>query len=112
MSQFLFLGGGVTGHSILEDLSWVLAYSKKGWLEPFQDNRAMTLARTLRGGAQGCKTLVQRLLEAVGGSSTPTGVVLDSLPFLSSRDRLLVPSVAMNVYKAAGVSYTSCFCWC
>ena len=38
MSQLLFLGGGVTGHSVLEDLSWVLAYSKKGWLEPFQGN--------------------------------------------------------------------------
>ena len=109
MSQLFLFGGGVTSHSILEDLSWVLAYSKKGWLEPFQGNRAMTLARTLRGGAGGCKTLVQRPLEAVGGSSTPIGVVLYSLPFSSSRDRLLVLSARVGSHGRVQSSW-SCSC--
>ena len=69
-------------------------------------DRAMMLARTLRGGARGCKTLVQRPLEAVGGSSTPTGVVLDSAVFVEPRQTPHSPPelVAMAVYKAAGVS--------
>ena len=89
MSQLFLLGGGITSHSLLEDLSWVLAYGKKGWFEPFQGNRAMALTRTIGGGARRCKTFLQRLLEAVGGSSTPTGVVFDTLPLSSSEDGLL-----------------------
>ena len=89
MCHLFLLGGGVTSHSLLEDLSWVLAYGKKGWFEPFQGDGAMTLARTTEGGARRSETLVQRPLEAVGGSSTPTGVVLNTLPLSSSEDRLL-----------------------
>ena len=106
MSQLFLLGGGVTSHSHLEDLGRVLAYSNESWFELFQGNRAMALARTSGGGARRYQTLLQRPLEAVGRSSTPTGVVLHTLPLSSSEDRLFTLTARVRShgrwYKAAG----------
>ena len=85
VSQLFLLVGGVTSHSLLEDLGWVFAYSNECWFELFQGNRAMALERTSRGGSKCCRTLLWRPLEAVGRSSTPTGVVLHMLPLSSSK---------------------------